>query len=116
MVDNWELWLCNPRGQRIRIIEDAVSWWVVHNANNVGGFSLTIPADDVTTKDFVLDGIVEMWRGAIGAAKKLEAVGFVRKWSYEMTDNGANLLTISGPDQSDLLRRRIYLGITTSAN
>ena len=106
MIDNWEIYLCDPRGQRIRMIEEAITWWVVHNANNVGGFSITIPADSVLTRDYVIDGIVEFWRSAVGGALKLEAIGFVRDFLYEMGPNGENLQTVSGPDQMDLLKRQ----------
>lgn len=114
MKASWEVWLSDQRGQRVRLVDNALEWYTVHNANNVGGFGLVVPYDQAA-RDFILDSIVEFWRKPYGGVMRLENLGFVRRFAYSQGSAGETLLSVSGPDMLDLLRRRIVAYAAGSA-
>lgn len=104
MRDDWEIYLSTARGSRVRMVEDAIAWTLVKNANQVGEFALQVPFRG-SGQDWPVDGVVEFWRAG-GGSLRLEGIGFVRKLDYRQGES-ETILTVSGPDQNDLLNRRI---------
>ena len=101
----WEIWICDPRGYRIEMIDTASSFDMVLVANKVGAFNITLPSS-FNTDLLTVDNIIEFWRSGQTRAKGRIFTGFMRKFKYFEKDN-LNQITISGPDTMDLLSRRI---------
>jgi len=75
-------------------------------ANDIGGFELVVPPD-LSTEMIDVDHQIEIWRQPYGGRRKLQTVGFMRAWEWFETNDGEERLWIAGPDQNDLLDRRI---------
>ena len=102
----WQVWLDDPTGNRLAMLDQLVNLSVSVVANNIGSFQITLPGsfDDSLIH---LDGLIEFWRAPEGGTLRLVRVGMVRKWVYTEDDDGNEFLVISGPDQMELLSRRI---------
>lgn len=121
-LPNYELWLTNDIGTRLAILDDVGGFEYVLRVNGVGAFSVTLPVDF----DLVLLGIanehpdrrVEFWRGALDTRKSLEIIGLIRSLDQATSSSGVELLAVSGPDQGDLITRRIvaFFAGTDEAN
>lgn len=74
--------------------------------NNIGWFSGVVSSEfDLRLLD--VDRLIEFWRQAEGGEDRLEMVGFLRYWEWSQNETGMESLRIGGPDQIDLLDRRI---------
>lgn len=104
-MSSWEIWHTDNRGRRIALLDYALGWSLVRNANTVGQFSLPLPYN-INTKLFTEDSIIEFWRATTGILKP-EFVGFVRKQDFSETEQGDKIFTVGGPDQNYLLSGRI---------
>jgi hypothetical protein len=122
MTFRYELWLTNDRGVRLALLSQASGFEYVVRVNGVGAFSVTLPHDF----DTLLLGIasekpdrrVEFWRGATNVRMSLETVGLIRNLRQRTNSEGVETLVVSGPDQGDLIRRRIvaYFAGTNEAS
>lgn len=107
MNTNWEIWLNDARGRRVKLLDNALGLSLVMNANEVGQWSLPMP-HGIDSALFGVDSIIEFWRAPQGGALQLlPSLGFVRSFAYSQGEQGDAILTVSGPDQNDLLARRI---------
>ena len=98
--------LLTSDGQALRDIERIHLFEYVRVINDIGWFRLVLPPD--YPQEFVdVDLLIEIWREPVGAIEQLMMVGFMRKWRYAKDNRGTELLTVSGPDQVDLLNRAI---------
>lgn len=102
----WELWLDDPRGSRLALLDRASSYYIQRAANDVGAFQVALPGG-VYDKLLRVDGMVEFWRAPGRGRMSLQGIGFIRDFVYADDDNGTEYTVISGPDQNDLLDRRI---------
>lgn len=99
----WEIWISNPRGERLVLLEGLISLTFTRSLNSVGQFEVVIPE---LYRDYLgLDHLVEIWRATEDGPLQLLRIGLIRNWKSAM-----GLLTVRGPDQLEFLRRRIHLG------
>jgi len=106
LKSRWEIWLDDPKGQRLALLERAVSFWIQRVENEIGAFQVVLPGS-VYDNLLRLDGMVEFWRAPAGGSLGLEGVGLARVFDYADDENGLEYTVIEGPDQNDLLGRRI---------
>ena len=102
----WQVWLDDPTGNRLAVLDRMINLSVSVVANNIGSFQITLPGD-FDDSLIHLDSLIEFWRAPEGGTLRLVRVGMVRKWVYTEDSNGSEVLIISGPDQTELLSRRI---------
>jgi hypothetical protein len=111
----WEIWLDDPRGNRLKLVEEWMSASAVKVANGIGAVSLTLPA---TYDPYIrLDGIIEVWRKPDGGKLKLFNAYFIRPWAFADEDN-TEVTEIGGPDGMYLPQGRAvaYAAGTTNAD
>jgi hypothetical protein len=104
-----EVWLCNPYGHRLTVIDNLIEFKIVRVVNSPSYCSVTIPSDfdDRFETTIGVDYMVEFWRSPAEGGKQLETVFFVREIIYEEDVKGVDTITLTGPDGIDLLNRRI---------
>jgi hypothetical protein len=97
--------LLTPDGIQLAKIERAVEWQFVRTANDLGWF--TVRLGTIDPRLLSVDNLLEFYRTPIGSAPVLMGVGFLRAWQYAEDDTGSVSVVLNGPDQMDLLARRI---------
>jgi hypothetical protein len=102
----WQIWLDDPFGNRLALLDGLLSLSVSRVANDIGSWQVALPGD-FDKRLIRLDGMVEFWRAAEGGTLRLVRVGFIRKLNSAGDADGNNILVISGPDGVELLNRRI---------
>jgi len=107
----WEIWLDDPRGNRLALLNGARSFSFTRVANSIGDFSISMPADFDHSLARV-DSLIEFWRAPVGGSLKWVGVGLARRFDYS---GWPATLTIGGPDGIDLLNRRIVAYAAGSA-
>ena len=70
---------------------------------------------DFDTAFLDVDNLIEFWRQPEGGEDRLEMVGFIRYWDYFETAPKSERLRIGGPDQVDLLDRRVIAYRSTTS-
>lgn len=106
MATRFEVWFLTHDGQRVKVLPDIKSLQYARMFNIPGRFSIDIPYTALDTFIDVPDWRVEIWRDA-GGSRWLEFGGFIRQLQYQTDDAGNTNVTLSGPDFTDLLNRRI---------
>ena len=110
-----EIWICDPRGNRLAFIDQILNLTVVRTVNQVGEVHLELPGD-FDQSLLQLDSLIEVWRSPyLAGALRLEAVGLMRYFDLGKNAEGLESIVIAGPDQVDLLRRRIVAYAAGSA-
>ena len=61
----WEIWLDDPRGNRLALLNGARSFSFTRVANSIGDFSISMPADFDHSLARV-DSLIEFWRAPVG--------------------------------------------------
>lgn len=109
----YEIWLTDDRGGRIAIIDNFIMLNASRVVDFIGSFTLSLP----TTFDTNLisaDKMIQIWRKPTGSRLSLWRVYFLRKWRFQ-TRGSDEIITITGPDINDLLRRRNVIAYAGSA-
>ena len=100
----WEIWLCDPAGTRLALLDRTGGFAVSRVASAIGATVITLPPSYDGL--FGLDYILEYWRKPAGGSMKFFNAYFTRKWRYE--DASGNELTLLwGYDANYLLSGRI---------
>lgn len=100
---SWEIWISDPWGRRNKLLDSVGEFELVRSVNKVGAFELNIN-QTVDYRLFMTDSLVEFWRSPSVGGLRLIMVGIVREWEFSELKNA---YTVRGPDQLDLLARRI---------
>lgn len=108
-------WLKTDRGYPLTPLDKHLGLVYTKTVNGPGWFTISYPVKPGDFKDpksvqnlLAPDRQIQVWRKPTdGVADYLDFVGFVRRWNFSTAQDGATVLTISGPDQNDLLQRRI---------
>jgi hypothetical protein len=112
MVD-YEVWLDDARGNRLQLLDDLLSFEWTRTANQIGWFILDLPAD-FDESLLQVDNLVEIWRAPEGGTLRLEFIGFIRNPDAEERGN-TDVIRAAGPDQNDLIKRKIVAYKSTTA-
>lgn len=115
MTTTYTPWLHTDTGEPLAILSDYYKLTYTNRISGSGWFSLIIPADTVTLLDTPIadllspDVTIRVWRrpNSKNAYPELDFFGFVRKWKFSTSNDGVKTLELSGPDQNELLKRRI---------
>jgi hypothetical protein len=99
------IYLCDPAGNRLAMLDKARNFSYAKIANAPGWFNIVLPPD---YDDLLrVDGIVEIWRAPTDARSTLAFAGLLRHITYTTDVNGVDGTTISGSDFNELISRRI---------
>lgn len=110
---NHRLVLRSHDGEQLAILQGLVHWELTRALNDAGWFTI-VASGDFDPQLLGVDKLVEFWRQPVGGEDTLLAVGFMRYWEWAETD-GVEIVRFGGPDQVELLDRRIvYYAATTS--
>lgn len=96
---SYEVWLTDPLGQRLILIDRISSLSATRVTNNVGILSLTVPS--IYDPYIRADNVIEVWRD-----RKLFDAYFIRKWKF-VDDNNKPSTIITAYNGINLLDRRI---------
>ena len=100
-----EIWLDDPTGVRIELLDYCVEYEYANLANEPGPFRIRMPARFDRNK-IKLDNIIEIWRGHGPGTLKLDYCGFLRAWVF--ADDGGNEYTeLYGYSTMELMKRRV---------
>lgn len=102
----WEIWLCDPTGTRLALLDMVSTFQVNRVVNDISVFEMTLPGD-FDDSLLRIDGLVEFWRGVEGNDLKLFNVYFIRYIAYHDEDEVTEAITVRGYDATELLNRRI---------
>lgn len=105
--------ILTPDGNQLAKIEQAIRWQFVRTANDLGWFNLTL--GKVDPRLLSVDNLLEFYRTPLGSAPVLMGVGFLRSWVYGEDPTGSVSVELNGPDQMDLLNRRIVAYVEETA-
>lgn len=113
MAHVYELHLKRDDGQHIGILDKVSSFEYVikYDDDGIGYGLFTLPGDMDLSLIGLLQGQpdrrIEVWRGTTDTRKRLESVCFIRYGSFTTFPDGVTEYMVGGPDQNDLLKRRI---------
>ena len=112
---SYEIWLDDPRGNRLALLDNVSSMTATRIANSTGAISITMPA--LYDRYIMVDGIIEVWRRPDGGKLKLFNAYMYRRWSFDDV-GGTDYTVINGKDGLSIAARRIVAyaaGTTFSA-
>lgn len=101
-------------GILLATLQNVKTWRFARTSNDVGWFSLQCA--DLDERLLAVDRILEFYRTPRGAGPVLLGVGFLRSWEWADDRQGGVNLELQGPDQVDLLRRRVVAYTDPEAN
>jgi len=102
---NW-LIIRTHDGQMLTVVNDVIMAELVRTQNEEGWFQVTV-SPDFDPRYFHADNIVEFWRQPVGGEEVCLGTGLMRIWGWKETGSGEEVAYFSGPDQIELLKRRI---------
>ena len=104
---SYVLWYANLNGVRQFPLDlSLVEFEYVKRVNGVGWGAFRLGLGNFDPDTLRKDYQIQVWRKSAKSAVYLDALYFIRKWSIEYSA-GRYTVIIQGPDQNDLLRRRI---------
>lgn len=112
---SYELYLDDPLGNRIAILDHFTKLEWTRAVNDVGGLVVTFGSEQVDWRLFGVDRRVELWRSLDTGLSRLVRVYMLRRVDRDTAENGKAAVTFAGPDVNDLLARRIAEGDAGSA-
>jgi len=113
IATNYRIELCNDRGVVAVPIESHFGFQYSKTVNGFGW--VTINAPFIDPRYLSVDNIIRIWRQRPGFEYKLDFFGFLRRWSFATDTSGFDRVILSGPDQNDLMTRRIVAYAAGSA-
>lgn len=103
----WEVWLTDPDGYRVKLLDQLLRFRLSLVANNEGGWEILLP-DNFDLSLFHLDSRIEFWRAPRGKNLSRIFTGFFRRVrTAENARTGFDTLHIGGPGLNELLLRWI---------
>lgn len=103
----YELWYCDPLGNKISYIPNASSFSYVMVLGDVGVVQFDTPLRGLGHEANVPDRRIHIYRQADGAAQRLEIVAFLDKFTYAHNRDGLGQFGAGASDLNVLLKRRI---------
>lgn len=106
MAGTYDLWLTDNLGYRLLSLDNVPSFAVSRMKNGIGAFEMVAPVG-LDVSYLGVDRMLQVWRASQASKSKLWRVYFLRRWRFEMADDGSQYVMMAGPDCCDLLCRRI---------
>ena len=104
---SFSVWYADPFGTRLFPIDvDMADLQYVKNINGIGWFKGTFAFKDFDLDLLKPDYQIQIFRKPAGGVSRIDFLGFLRQWKANF-NNGKETIELQGPDQNDLLRRRI---------
>jgi hypothetical protein len=103
----FEIWLGQANGKRLQLLDTQATFSYSKVVNGVGWFNVNVPGESINPEDLTVDNTIQVWRSGDFTAQNNDFWGFLRHWQWNTTGDGLTTLTLSGPDQNDILNRRI---------
>lgn len=106
MPANYQIKIFTSDGVALAEMQDLSRWKYSRTLNQIGWFQITADPniDPVLLEP---DRLFEFWRRPEGGENQLEIVGFLRYWEWMEGRDGKEILRLGGPDQVELLDRRV---------
>jgi len=113
MAGTYEIYLTDDRGLRLALLDYALPFSTTRDTNAIAHCTVNVPAsfDENLIR---LDYGLQIWRKPPSGVMSLWRPYFLRKWRFDTTADGEEIITLTGVDCNDLLRRRIvaaYAGV-----
>lgn len=106
MGAGYEVWVCNDYGWRLGLLDAALMRLeYVKSLEKAGYFSIQF-GKALDTELLQVDRFIEIFRRPVGGSLSMDFLGFLRYWEREFSKDVYSL-TLAGPDQNDILARRI---------
>jgi len=113
-MGKYELILTTDSGFPIQHLSNFLSLTATRAVNEIGQFTLFLPPS-FDESLLAPDRMVQVWRRPRGGQLGLWRVYFIRKW--RLSDEGSReVIEVSGPDSTDLLRRRVVAAYSGDAD
>ena len=101
------LWFASSAGTKIFPLDLAlIDFQYVKKVNGIGWGKVTYGLGDFDVDSIRPDYQIQVWRKPPGSVASLDFLFFIREWTLKY-NAGRYTITMEGPDQNDLLRRRI---------
>jgi len=102
----YEIWLTDDYGLRLALLDYTLPFSATRDTNAIAHCTVNVPAsfDENLIR---LDYGIQIWRKSLGGTMSLWRPYFLRKWRFDTTADGEEVITLTGVDCNDLLRRRI---------
>jgi hypothetical protein len=108
----YEVWVSTNNGDRIALLDRAITFGYTKVNGAVGGFSVIVP-DYYPDSFWRPDNTLQIWRSTeAGAIPKLASFGYMLKTTRK-EHAGADVITIEGPDEMHLLGARVVVFSST---
>jgi hypothetical protein len=107
MTHRYDITLATPTGIFIEETDEFSVLSYVKNVNGTGWFTIRLPAQSIDSSLLAVDQNVRIYRYTVAGLKQLDFFGFLRSWRVETDARLRDWVVMSGPDQNDLLTRRI---------
>lgn len=108
-----EVYLCDPEGIRIELLDYFSELEYIKKVNNPGPFRIRLPSK-FDRKKVRLDNIIEIWRGFGPGTLKLDYCGFLLDWDFG-DEGGIDYTELTGLSSMELMKRRIVKDYAGSA-
>jgi hypothetical protein len=112
---NYELWYCDPLGNRIKNIYNIKSFEYTKIVGDVGVGKFTVPIQGEIWEQVKPDYRIHVYRQAIGGSLELDFVCFLQGFEPNTKSNGSREYVLSGEGPNTLLKRRIVAYDTDDA-
>lgn len=95
-------------------LESIIEWDLARTTNDLGWFTVRLTSID--PRLLSPDNLLEFYRTPAGSPPVLLGVGFLRYWEWVEPDDGPASIRLGGPDQMDLMARRVVAYNAPEAN
>lgn len=115
----YECWLTDDDGRAIAdssgrsYLKEFLYLSATQAVNQIGSFTMKLPST-FDKSLLAVDRMVQVWRKPTGGRLGLWRVHFIRRWRFK-SEGSRRVVEIEGPDQNDLLRRRIVAAYAGSS-
>ena len=113
---NYELWYCDPLGNRIKNIYNIKSFEYTKVVGDVGIGKFTVPIQGEIWEQEKPDYRIHVYRQAIGGSLKLDFVCFLQGFEPKTSKNGSQEYVLLGEGPNTIIKRRIIAYDTDNAS
>ena len=106
-LTEYDIWFLHSDGYLLEVLDEVAWFQYIKRFNGIGNFVLQLPTGALSNKHLMRDAFVLFFRRDRNGKRALDFLGMLRWWKIHTTPKGITYLTLRGPDQNDLLRRRI---------